>query len=281
MLPPATVAAWRKVAPVLPEAAYLAGGTAIAVHLAHRVSRDLDFFVSEPFDVAALSRRLEGAGNFAPTTIRDDTLNGVLDACKVQILLAADQAQLRPTTEVEGIAVASLEDLLATKLRAVGGRGELRDYFDVMTIERRTELTVEEGLGLYVTRYHPDDARSSLEHIVRALGYLDDVADDPGLPVSRRDIEKYWRRRSPQLARSLSTWAPIVPGQSPALSTFDLEELVTGVRRSGEASVIATSPSPESSRTMRGPAVCGAWMPRARKRCVLPPHPTGHHRSVR
>ncbi len=100
-----------------------------------------------------------------------------------------------------------LEDLTAMKLRAIGGRGELRDYFDLMTIEGGAGISAEEGLGLYVARYHPRDRRGALEHLVRALGYLEDVADDPSLPASRGAIERYWHRRAPDVARSLSTWA--------------------------------------------------------------------------
>jgi len=43
-LPPETAATWRAIAPLVPPHAYLGGGTAIAVHLEHRTSRDLDFF---------------------------------------------------------------------------------------------------------------------------------------------------------------------------------------------------------------------------------------------
>ena len=44
VLPADTAMAWELLAPTIPVAAYLAGGTAIAVHLGHRVSHDLDFF---------------------------------------------------------------------------------------------------------------------------------------------------------------------------------------------------------------------------------------------
>ncbi|MGH9099081.1 MAG: nucleotidyl transferase AbiEii/AbiGii toxin family protein [Acidimicrobiales bacterium] len=199
-----TAAAWRKLAPILPSGAYLGGGTAVAVHLRHRESRDLDFFVPEPFDVPALRSRIERAGELVATRFEIDTLNGFLDEAKVQFLLAAGQVQLRPTTVVADIAVASLEDLQAMKLRAITGRGELRDYLDLMEIERRGGLDVLRGLGFYLTRYQPEDAASSLVHIVRALGFLEDVADDPGLPVSREEIEAYWHRRQPDLVRAVA-----------------------------------------------------------------------------
>lgn len=39
ILPPDTALTWETIARIVPATAYLRGGTAIAVHLAHRVSR--------------------------------------------------------------------------------------------------------------------------------------------------------------------------------------------------------------------------------------------------
>ena len=68
ILPPDTAATWDAIAPVVPPDAYLGGGTAIAVHLGHRVSRDLDFFFHhDSIDLDELARRLTAAGPFAVT----------------------------------------------------------------------------------------------------------------------------------------------------------------------------------------------------------------------
>ena len=47
VLPPGAAETWERIAPIVPEPAYLGGGTAIAVHIHHRQSRDLDFFYHE------------------------------------------------------------------------------------------------------------------------------------------------------------------------------------------------------------------------------------------
>ena len=86
----------------------------------------------------------------------------------------------------------------------IGDRGELRDYFDVQTIERQTSLTVEEGLGLYLARYREPPNTPNIAHIVAALGYLDDVDEDHELPVPKSAIADYWRRRQPQILRNIS-----------------------------------------------------------------------------
>ena len=85
-------------------------------------------------------------------------------------------------------------------------RGEMRDYFDLMEIDRRRVVDVEEGLSLFARRYEPSNAAEYVMTIVRALGYLGDVADDPELPASRAEIESYWTKRQPALLRNVKRW---------------------------------------------------------------------------
>ncbi len=131
------------------------------------------------------------------------TLSCQLGGAKLQFLRDG-----RPNIDVplivRGISVLGISDLFAMKVNAIGGRGELRDYFDLQQIELLTGRLFEEGLGLYQTRYgiSPEDA--SIPHIVQSLGYLDDVDEDHMLPATKAQIEAYWHRRQPQVLRSLS-----------------------------------------------------------------------------
>jgi len=199
ILPEATARAWVEILPYIPEGAYLVGGTAIAVYLGHRESRDLDFFLYKEIDFVALRQQFEVRDDFLTTRFEEGTLNGNLGGVRVQFLRAVNQEILRPMTTIAGLEVAALEDLLAMKLKVISDRGELRDYFDLMEIEKRTDLRVEEGLGLLIERYHPADPSGTLSGTLMALGYLGDVADDPGLPIAREEIERYWQRRQPEV----------------------------------------------------------------------------------
>ena len=100
VLPDATEAAWPKVVAALPAGAYLAGGTALAMHLGHRVSRDLDLFVDRPFNTSRVRTVLERSGDLTVTTFTNDTLNGLLDGTRVQCLEAASLQLLDPPTVV-------------------------------------------------------------------------------------------------------------------------------------------------------------------------------------
>ena len=53
---------------------YLAGGTALAIHLAHRISVDLDWFTPHPF--ADGSRR---TGDFSAISISNDQTTGEME----------------------------------------------------------------------------------------------------------------------------------------------------------------------------------------------------------
>lgn len=220
LLPGETATTWERVAPVVPPGAYLGGGTAIAVHLRHRPSRDLDFFFHEDtVDLDRLTERLSANGPFAVTKRARGTLNGLFGETRLQFPqtgLERPERRLEPTTLVGGLQIAGLGDLLAMKLNAVAGRAQLRDYFDLMTIEQLGRRTIEEGLGLFLARYRPQHEDSAIARILLALGYLDDVGDDPFLPVERDAIVRYWQRRQPQLIAAvdrygLSRPAPLEP----------------------------------------------------------------------
>lgn len=207
VMPSDALATWETIAPALPDALYLGGGTALAVHLHHRQSRDLDFFYHRgAVDLGALEGELRQLGSFAVTQRTPGTLGGVFSETKLQFLHADErtpQHQLEPASMLAGINVAGVGDLLAMKLKVVSERGELRDYFDIETIELQTGRRVEEGLGLLRERYGASADSHLLGRVVRALGYLDDVDEDHLLPESRRDIAAYWAKRQPDIIRSL------------------------------------------------------------------------------
>lgn len=205
ILPLQTAWAWEQIAPVLPHSCRLAGGTALAVHLHHRQSRDLDFFYKDPnLDLAALEQGLSQLGSFAVSSRAPGTLDGILQGAKLQFLDAHDQVDLDEPEPHAGIFVSSLADLFAMKVKVIGDRGELRDYFDLKRIEELTGRGVEEGIGLYMTRYQVPPEHPSIGHIVEALAYLDDVDEDDMLPEDRTTIAAYWKRRQPEISRSLA-----------------------------------------------------------------------------
>lgn len=208
MLPDEAIEAWPHVAACTPDDGILMGGTALAVHLRHRISRDLDVFTSRPFEPRAIAEELSRRGRFAITSQEEGTLNGVFDRTKVQFLWADGQRVLDPGESVAGLTVGSVTDLIATKLKVTADRGELRDYFDLMAIEEQTGRRMEEGLSLYMARYDVESTHNSIDAIIRGFGYFDDVETDPYLTTEHgvdifEKVAAYWRRRQPEILASL------------------------------------------------------------------------------
>ncbi len=207
VLPEDTQAAWQLLAPILPPKLYLAGGTGVAVHLRHRVSRDLDFFYhSAAVDLEALSKQIAAAGQFAVTLKGEGTLRGLLGETKLEFLHAdevAPQRRLETPRSVGGIRVAGMKDLLAMKLKVIRERGEMRDYFDVKAIDESGPYSVEEGIEFWFERYGIGPESEYLQTLVTSLGYLEDVEPDESLPIDIDELAKWWRRRQKVVVRNL------------------------------------------------------------------------------
>lgn len=185
------------------------GGTALAVHLRHRRSRDLDVFVSEPFDAEQLLAGLQAVVDVVPVGLAEGTLTCQADGVKVQFLHARGQRQIDPPVQLGGMAVGSIRDIAATKYKVIGDRGELRDHFDLMRLDRDAGVDPRMGLRLYAERYGIGLEHPSVAQIVTALGSFDDVADDPWLVASDPDatidrVSAYWKQRQPELAAWLA-----------------------------------------------------------------------------
>ncbi|MGH9065230.1 MAG: hypothetical protein ACRD0L_14915 [Acidimicrobiales bacterium] len=186
-------------------------GTAVSLHVGHRVSGDLDFFLDGPVDLAALEATLADRGPLAVTQRAEGTLSCILRSTKLQFLDASSQHMVDAIYVVEGIRVAGIGDVLASKLKVVVDHPELRDYLDIQVMEQRTGRTVEEGLGLFLERYRPVDPDAAVRNILRALVSFDDVPEDPALEVTVEEMRLYWMERLPAIVAHLDRWGEVPP----------------------------------------------------------------------
>lgn len=191
-------------ADILPPDAYLGGGTGIAVHLQHRVSRDLDVFFEEDPPLDDLERMLSERSPTETTRKGNGTLDCFFGRTKVQLLDASHCNLIEAGDLVAGMRVAGLGDLMGMKLRAITDRGAHRDYLDLAAIELDGGRRAEEGMAYFVARFEPKNASEAVSAVLRSLSYLGDLEDDPALAVSVEELQEYWRYRIPQINRHLS-----------------------------------------------------------------------------
>jgi len=153
---------------------YLAGGTALALQLGHRLSVDLDCFSQEDFSNNAIKRRLALAGNFSVSGEEEGTIHGVLDEVKVSFLYYPYKL-LFPLLSHEGLALADARDIVAMKLDAVSSRGTKKDFFDMYALLQIYSL--EELLSFFEKKY--TNIQYNRLHILKSLVYFQDAQEDP------------------------------------------------------------------------------------------------------
>ncbi len=140
ILPPAQRRLWPELSPAVGLGFVLYGGTAVALRLGHRASVDFDFFSERELDHETIKR----AFPFMPeSTVLQDARNtlSVLvpygDAAhshvKISFFGAIGFGRVGvPNTTNDGVLqVASLDDLMATKVKVVLQRAESKDYRDI------------------------------------------------------------------------------------------------------------------------------------------------------
>lgn len=131
---------WPKLTPAAGLGFALYGGTAVALRLGHRASVDFDFFSDSPLDPEAIRRAF---GWFAAARVLQESPNtltllvpyGDPEHTGVKVSFFGMDGFCRvgePEVTDDRVAqVASLDDLMATKLKVVLQRAEAKDYRDI------------------------------------------------------------------------------------------------------------------------------------------------------
>lgn len=115
---------------------YLAGGSALALHIGHRQSIDFDFF-SRQEGIGAASR--DWLEKFSGTIIRDinkHTVHAEVQGVKVSLLGGYRYETVEEPIDVGGLRLASILDIGLMKLLSITHRAVLRDYIDLAVIIR-------------------------------------------------------------------------------------------------------------------------------------------------
>ena len=138
---------------------YLIGGTAVALHIGHRFSEDLDFITKEPklpraAIQAALNKlrqmkipveRNDDAASYdefqiAGMELHDYSQNFIVGRkCKVSLFTAEDyHARLLPSPlSPMGFSIATLEELQDLKATVCASRSSSRDWLDLLLLAKR------------------------------------------------------------------------------------------------------------------------------------------------
>ena len=158
---------------------YLGGGTAIAAHLGHRQSRDLDWFTGERIeDPLALARELQERGaELRVEGIGRAALHGDVRGVRTSFL-EYPHPMLAPSVAwpAVGCQIAALDDLAAMKLLAVDQRGAKRDFVDIHALALAAHARpLAEMIELFRRKFAVED----VSRVLYSLTYFADAEGDP------------------------------------------------------------------------------------------------------
>ena len=182
---------------------YLAGGSAIALHLGHRTSVDLGFFTQQDdYEAEPLIQQLQRVGHLVIRQQSRGTLSATLEGTLISFFVYPYPV-LEEFQTVWNVRVTGLLDLALMKLAAIGQRGAKRDFVDLYQI-------CHSGCALgALLRRMPDkfpNVTYPSYHLLRALAYFEDAEPDsmPQMltPLEWADVRRFFEAEVRRLMRT-------------------------------------------------------------------------------
>ena len=162
----------------VPSDFYLAGGTALALQIGHRISHDLDFFSSTNslgmVERSALAHQLQHITSSTIKREENEQLYATILGVEVSFI-HQHHLLLFPTIEVNGLQLAQPIDIGLMKLSAIKDRGTRRDFIDLYCLRKIAPL--KQLFELLPQKYY--DRPDFSVHLAYALQYFDDAEADP------------------------------------------------------------------------------------------------------
>lgn len=165
---------------------YLAGGTGLALHLGHRFSVDLDFFSSAADavgpEVRATLREILDDPTLSITYDKEGTFVATWRGVGISFFRLRLYPLAQPPLLVEGVPVATLEEIGAMKLAAIIDRGTRKDLVNLYYILQQAPL--ERLFAVAALKYAR--VRTFAISATRALAYFEEAeALPPPLMIDR------------------------------------------------------------------------------------------------
>ena len=174
---------------------YLAGGTALALQIGHRISVDFDLFSEKEISenlLAKVKRIFEGK-TIIPSVNNPDELTVFIDNVKTTFLKYPFSVK-NEFIDYEGVKLLDAEEIAVTKAYSVGRRGTLKDYIDLYFIISEKISSLDKIMEMAKNKFGNDfNDRLFLEQLV----YFNDI-DETKIqflkePITKDDLEFFFK----------------------------------------------------------------------------------------
>lgn len=175
---------------------YLAGGTALALQIGHRVSVDFDFFSQNKIPKSLLNKLEQtfDQRRLIVSVNNPDELSLFIGETKITFVRYSFSV-IKPFVEYEGIRLLSVEEIGATKSYVVGRRGDFKDYVDLYYILSEGHSSLDEIIDLAEKKYQNEfNSRLFLEQLV----YLEDIEEAQLIflkkAVTKKELDNFFNK---------------------------------------------------------------------------------------
>ena len=165
----------------------LAGGTALALRLGHRISNDLDFFMKDVFSTESLIASIRKTGlSFNIFAESEGTLVLSIEGLKVSFF-SYEYGFIEKPLGYEGLKIAGILDIASMKVIAILQRGSKRDFIDLFVILQRIPFQL---IAEHMIKRFGKESINPLQ-IGKSLVYFRDADLEPE-PIYPKGREIQW-----------------------------------------------------------------------------------------
>lgn len=169
---------------------YLAGGTALALQIGHRISVDFDLFCGGGVEKNLLPKVKKVFPNSVISALinNPDELTVLVDGIKITFLKYPFPL-VENLVELGGLKALAISELAATKAYTIGRRGSFKDYVDLYFIlaEKQKHGSLEQVIQLAEKKFGGEfNSRLFLEQLI----YLEDVEETEIIFLKERANKK-------------------------------------------------------------------------------------------
>ena len=156
---------------------YMIGGTALSLQLGLRLSYDFDFCVPQEFNNELLIQELSSIGKIEIKQNYKGTCDVILDGVQVSFFYYPNKLinDLVEVKEMPNLKMASILDIGAMKIAAIGGRGAKKDFFDLYNIIKKCNINLDELAKGIKIKY---GSNINYVNVIMGLSYFEDAEQE-------------------------------------------------------------------------------------------------------
>lgn len=164
---------------------YLVGGTSLSLRLGHRISVDIDLFTNVPYgslDFSVFEKFFQENCQYYYCTDKTDLVGfgrsyyvGESEDENIKIDLYYHDEIIDPCDNIDGIRIASLDDMVAMKVDVISRGGRKKDFWDLH--ELLNTYSIPQMLDLHKQRHEYTHERDQIIANFTNFTYADEDID--------------------------------------------------------------------------------------------------------